>query len=303
VQLGATSLLRVDPATSEVVAAVEAGIPKVSFPALTADDGVVWLADQVGGTVSRFDADTATLTRTVAVAGSPRDIAVGAGAVWVIGTDQGEGTLVKIDAATGAKSGTFEVPYSDPVAVTADGSSVWIAAHDLEGNAVIRVDASDPTQITVTIPFETTLLDLASSPDGVWVTGGPVSASGPVPLTATRLDAETGRVVAAIDLGSQGFTGGGAIALAGDSGWVVGDDGVIRFDRRTDTVSTTIPFTGNDLYTIAADAAGVWVGAGDQPGRLLRIDPSTNAFVAELAELGRAAVVAVVVDDGIVWAY
>jgi predicted Ser/Thr protein kinase len=290
VQPGPTSLLRVDPATNEVVVAVEAGIPLLGFPALAVGDGAVWLADQVGHTVSRFDAETATLTRTVAVPGSPRDVAVGAGAVWVVGTDQGEGTLVTIDLGTGAIRGTFE-------------SSLWIAANDLDGNAVIRVDASEPTQIAATIPFETGLLDIATGEGGVWATAGGMGGSGPRPLTVTRLDSDTGRAVATIDLGRQNYTGGGSLAVAADTGWVIGDEGVIRFDTSTDTVSATIPFTGNDLYAIAADDAGVWVGAGDQPGRLVRIDPSTNAFVAELAELGKSTVLAVVVDKGTVWAY
>jgi DNA-binding beta-propeller fold protein YncE/predicted Ser/Thr protein kinase len=301
VQLGPTSLFRVDPATNEVVAAVEAGIPLLSFPALTAGDGVVWLADQVGHTVSRFDAATATLTRTVAVTGSPRDIAIGAGAVWVVGADQGEGTLVKIDPATGVIRATYGLAYSDPVGVTADETSVWIAANDLDGNAVVRLAASDATQM-IAIPFATALYDLATGPDGVWATSAQVGGAGAA-LTVTRLDAETGRAAATIELGRQGRTGGGSLALAGDSGWVIGDAGVVRFDTRTDSVSATIPFSGNDLYAIAADPAGVWVGAGDQPGRLVRIDPSTNAVVAELAELGKSTVLAVVVDDDTVWAY
>jgi predicted Ser/Thr protein kinase len=299
-----TSLIRIDAATNELVAAVEAGIPLLSFPALSAGDGVVWLADQVGHTVSRFDADTATLTRTVAVPGSPRDITVGAGAVWVVGTDQGKGNLVKIDPATGGVRGAFDLPYSDPVAVTADGTSVWIAANDLDGDAVLRVDASEPTQITATIPFDSALLDIAGDGAAVWATaGGASSGTVEAPVTITRIDAEADRPVATVDLGSGGGTGRGSLALVDASGWVIAGEGVVRFDTAADTVRTTIPFTGNDLYAIAANAAGVWVGAGDQPGRLLRIDPSTNAFVAELAELGKSTVLAVVVDDDTVWAY
>ena len=304
VQLGPTSLLRVDPATNEVVAAVEAGIPLVSFPALTAGDGAVWLADQVGHTVSRFDAETATLTRTVAVPGSPRDIAVGAGAVWVVGTDQGEGTLTKINPATGAIQGTFDLPYSDPVAVTVSGSSVWIAANDFDGNAVVEIASTEPGRIAETIPFDTALLDIAGGGGTVWATaGGTEAGTVEAMVTATRIDAEAGRRAATIDVGPGGFTGVGSLATVDGAGWVLAGDGVVRFDTSTDTVSATIPFTGNDLYAIAADAAGVWVGAGDQPGRLLRIDPGTNALVAELAELDKSTVLAVVVDKGTVWAY
>ena len=263
----------------------------------------MWLADQVGHTVSRFDAETATLTRTVAVPGSPRDIAVGAGAVWVVGTDQGEGTLTKINPATGAIQGTFDLPYSDPVAVAVSGSSVWIAANDFDGNAVVEIASTEPGRIAETIPFDTALLDIAGGGGTVWATaGGTEAGTVEAMVTATRIDAEAGRRVATIDVGPGGFTGTGSLATVDGAGWVVAGDGVVRFDTSTDTVSATIPFR-NDLYAIAADAAGVWVGAGDQPGRLYRIDPSTNAFVAELAELGKSTVLAVVVDNGTVWAY
>jgi hypothetical protein len=304
VQPGPTSLLSVDPATNEVVAAVEAGIPLLSFPALTAGNGVVWLADQVGHTVSRFDAITARLTRTVAVPGSPRDIAVGAGAVWVIGTDQGEGTLIKINPATGAIQGTFDLPYSDPVAVTVSRSSVWIAANDLDGNAVIRVDASEPAQVAATFAFNQGILDIAGGDAAVWATaGGSSGGTVEATVTVTRIDAGEDRAAATIDLGSGGGTGRGSLALVGEEGWVIAGEGVVRFDTKTDTVTTVIAFTGNDLYAIAADAAGVWVGAGDQPGRLLRIDPVGNTFTAQIDRLNKATVLAVAIGASGVWAY
>ena len=45
----------------------------------------VWVANAKDGTVSRIDPATNQVTATVRVGGSPRDVAVGSGRVWVAG--------------------------------------------------------------------------------------------------------------------------------------------------------------------------------------------------------------------------
>ena len=51
--------------------------------ALAASKGLVWVANRLDGTVSRIDAKTNRVTATVAVGDTAEDVAVGAGVVWV----------------------------------------------------------------------------------------------------------------------------------------------------------------------------------------------------------------------------
>jgi YVTN family beta-propeller protein len=45
--------------------------------------GAVWVANTVGGTVSRVDPGTNRVVATISVDASPNQIAVGEGSVWV----------------------------------------------------------------------------------------------------------------------------------------------------------------------------------------------------------------------------
>ena len=70
------------------------------------------MANAIDGTVSRIDPATARVTETIEIAGSPEDIVVGKGAVWVVAheitdaAEENDADTVKIGVLT-ACEGTF----------------------------------------------------------------------------------------------------------------------------------------------------------------------------------------------------
>jgi YVTN family beta-propeller protein len=75
---------------------------------------------------------------TIPVGLRPFRVAAGAGAIWV--TNRAEGTVSRIDPATGAVSGTFDGVGAGPSRVMVAQGSVWVT--DEDGRAVFRLDAA-----------------------------------------------------------------------------------------------------------------------------------------------------------------
>jgi serine/threonine-protein kinase len=295
--LGVASLVRIDPATDGPVAAISVGAPTIGLVSLTAGGGAAWLASPYGGTVSRIDTRTNEVTRTVSVPGSPTDVSVGAGGVWVVGYERGTSLLTRIDPAAGVVRRTFELPDGDPVGVAARGDSLWVAARSLSGSAVLRVRPAGG-DVAATIPIEGSVFGLAVGDGDVWAAAG----RNQEPATLTRIDAETGAVTATIDLGDQGVGNGAEpLAVAAGTAWVATGNTLTRVDTETLEV-TPIAIPRNEVYSVAADATGVWIAVGDQPGQVLRIDPATNAVIATV-DLARATVSSIAAGDGAVWAF
>ena len=57
------------------------------------------MLDPVDRTVSRIDPQADTVAQTIALGGQPSDLLLTAGSLWV--ADQGDGTVLRIDPATG----------------------------------------------------------------------------------------------------------------------------------------------------------------------------------------------------------
>ncbi len=92
------------------VAVIDPGSGKVGTPiavgvgpqAVAVGQAEVWIANTADRTVSRLDARTLTLTRTIPVGVYPSDVVVGDGAVWVPSGPLGQ--LVRIDPASNRAS-------------------------------------------------------------------------------------------------------------------------------------------------------------------------------------------------------
>jgi virginiamycin B lyase len=127
--------------------------------------------------------------------------------------------------------------------------------------------------------------------DAVWVTNGPKN-------TVHRLDANTNRVVAAIEVGKKPCSG---LAAGFGSVWVpnCGDKTLSRIDIATNRVVATLPFGPADSEGgIAAGPDAVWM-LTDVKGVLSRIDPATNKTVAEIAVTAGSA--SCIYAEGAVW--
>ncbi|WP_377644205.1 hypothetical protein [Oryzobacter terrae] len=121
-------LTRRDVGTGAVVATIPTGRGARFF---AVGEGAVWVQNNVDGTVSRVDPATNRVTATVVVDSGPvqgGDLAVGGGFVWARTSDA---LVAKIDPATATVVARYG-PAAGSGSVAADGSAVWISAHDVD---------------------------------------------------------------------------------------------------------------------------------------------------------------------------
>ena len=125
---GSNDVYWIDPATN-VATGVQTG---ATGPAWFSSQGdVLWVSNVPGGTVSRLDPSTGSVTATVKTGTQPVDGAVGPdGLVWI--PNLGDGTVSRIDPAAGKVSTTFQ-------SAPRRSSSTWPSAMrspDYGGNLV-----------------------------------------------------------------------------------------------------------------------------------------------------------------------
>jgi serine/threonine-protein kinase len=279
------SVVRIDPATNQPVAAVSLEGWSGTGP-IAVGGGAVWVANLLDGTVSRIDPDAGVVTKTVSVRGStaPLGIAVGDGTVWVAGSFEGTGTLTEIDAATGRVRRTYSFDRADPVGVALDAGAVWVSANDLEGPALLRLDPATGAQVAE-IPLPMQVGAVAAGEGSVWTASAPVSAGGAEPGSGAvwRIDPATNEIVATTDL-----TDVVALALGEGAVWIArgysGAVGAVRLDPATNAVVATVEAGSvgtSHTQIISVGAGAVWL-AGQIQGTVLRIDPATNTAAATI---------------------
>jgi YVTN family beta-propeller protein len=122
-------LLRIDPATRRVVAAVHiASVPgrRVAGPyGVAAGAGAIWVADSLANAVTRVDPAMNAVMATIPVGRRPTQIAVAKDAVWVL--EAGNRSIAHIDPRTNRVA--RRIPLGAPVAALAAGDgAVWAAA-------------------------------------------------------------------------------------------------------------------------------------------------------------------------------
>jgi YVTN family beta-propeller protein len=131
------SVMRIDPATNQVVATVP--IPYAN--GVTVGLGAVWVVS-TNGMVTRIDPATNQILATIPTQATGAFIATGNGAVWVTnpGTEgQADGSLSRIDPATNQVVARTAVG-SNPQELAVSGTNVWIG---MFGEAtVVRVSAT-----------------------------------------------------------------------------------------------------------------------------------------------------------------
>lgn len=128
------SVAVIDTATNTV----RTSIPVGAFPILAAAlDDTVYVSNAGSGTVSAIDSATDTVTATIAVGGAPAGIAAAVGRVYVVeGRSQ---AVTVIDAASNTVVDTITVGGGilTGVAVTDDGSTLFVNQSDTDTTAVI----------------------------------------------------------------------------------------------------------------------------------------------------------------------
>ncbi len=124
---GTKTLSRIDPASGDVLATVEAG-SGARFLAI--DEASVWVMNSGDGTVTRVDASTNTVLATIKVAEyevQGGDMAVGGGFAWARVSAE---LVAQIDPSTNSVVARYG-PSAGSGSVAADADAVWISAHDV----------------------------------------------------------------------------------------------------------------------------------------------------------------------------
>ena len=211
--------------------------------------------------------------------------------------------LRRLDPQTGEVVATIPIKdLSDAFTQVAFGAgSVWVSSGYYEmgpapkrqpGDAVFRIDPRT-NRVVDRIPVD--------PPSGLAFGHGSVWATSAGYGTVSRIDPETGEVVAKIKVGRGAFD----IAADESSGavWVAGgylpkdyggydfpkyseDRNLTRVDPATNRVVQEIPIEAHSHYggganNVAIGEGAVWVLSGD--GNLLKVDPATNEIAARVS--------------------
>jgi class 3 adenylate cyclase/outer membrane protein assembly factor BamB len=271
--------------------------------------------------VAVIDASANSVESVTPVGQTPTSIAVGAGAVWVLNSD--EQTVSRLNLKTGAKLRTDPAPAgATDLAVGAD--ALWVATNH---GAVVELDPSTGIRRkTITLHSSSVAASvpvagrLAADSASVWASApGVVSRLAPAPqrrsflpfccggLTLGRgsvwatdekgvveLDPTMGRRIRHVDLS---FFGTGLAAGAGFV-WVPNGRGdkLWRVNPATGTADDAIS-VGNNPAGVAVGEGSVWVASPS--GTVLRIDPGSDRVVKTIAVGGTPNGIAV--GAGKVW--
>jgi DNA-binding SARP family transcriptional activator len=238
----------------------------------------------VPNSVAAIDATTNRVLADTPVGNSPTTVAVGAGSVWALNSN--EQTLSRIDPAS--RKVIRVIPTTtraSEIAVSAD--AIWIAST----SPTLVVLNPDAPLIANVIPLPGVQNVLISGPGGRVAT-----ADGAVWATT---NAAVWRVVPPPRRRSVVIQRGccGPIAVGSESIWVASDFGIDRIDARVGTHQAHIglPFRPSG---IAIESHGVWL-TDALTDRVWRVDPRTNALEVSVQVGDHPS--AITVGAGAVW--
>jgi DNA-binding beta-propeller fold protein YncE len=193
---------------------------------------------------------------------APESIGVGLGAVWV--PNSADGTVSRIDPATGRVTATFPVSERNTrdhlgragLGVAVAGGALWVT--DQYHDRLLRLDPGTG-RVTRTI-------QMASDPLPIRAEGGRLWVAPMVDRRLYGLDPATGRVTNRISLGPGAAGPGGgeprltpALAVDGQTAWaattIQGRLVLVRVDLRAGRVTGELPLRGRvlGLVLVAGD--------------------------------------------------
>jgi YVTN family beta-propeller protein len=234
---------------------------------------------------------------TVGTGGFSYDMVAGAGALWVVGSDE----VTRIDPATNSVTARIPVAAtgSGPAAVAAGAGAVWVPV--AVPAALWGIDPAG-NKVTARIPLGGPLrgsISVSAAGDTAWVACCGEARAG-LPASSGRLlrvDLRRKRVVADIHLPANPAS----IAADSTGAWVATADGqVLMVSRKRNRVVATIDAGGplGFSQTIAVGPSGVWL-ADPFDEQVVRIHPKTRRVMARIPA-GAATTLAVTRDA--VWA-
>lgn len=237
----------------------------------------MWASDVQNTTLLRIDPETNTVTKRIRIGKPLRFVdnqdqvdgwlTVADGFVWA--TDQDHDRIVRVSPGSGRVVATVHVPSPWDIAV-ADGS-VWVP--EFEPYAVVRID--EKTNRIVKRWPAVGPTSVAAGAGSIWVVAHRANH-------VLRIDPTTNRIIAAITL--EKATSPERIFFLFGSAWV--SDGnetnnqLLRIDPATNRVSAVI-HTPHAYFGNFALSDGRWLWALSPIGLVTKIDPQTNAVVAQ----------------------
>ena len=229
--------------------------------------GAVWVSNRSDGTVSRIDAHTHVVVRTIAVGSSPNAITITGEDVWVV--NGGDGTVSEVDAASDRVVRAPIRVGNMPTAIASGPSGVWVA--NTADDTVSRID---PSTGKVSSPIA-----VGAEPDGIAVGRHTVWVTNRQDGTVSRIDPTTGNAASPIAVGA----GPKGIAVRNNAVWVANSDeqSVDRIDPGNGDVVATI-HVGDGPNSIVAGPDAIWV-TDEYDGTVARIDPANNRNAAMIA--------------------
>ena len=276
----------------------------------------------VPNSLAAIDPKTDAPLADIPVGNTPTEIAVGAGSVWVLNSN--EQNVSRVDPATMTVLRDIPTPMA-ATGIAVRNGFVWASgAHDL-----VRINPNLPVDpVSVKLPANRNplarieLATVAATPSGVWAgTTDAVVRVAPAPKEQVVL-AETGCCTpVAVGLGSV-WTGGdfgvdrvsavsaareahislpfhpGAIAVGAGTVWVADESGerIWQIDPKLNAVGGTVQ-VGAHPADIALGYGSLWVASSD--GSVVRIAAATGRVVARIAVGGTPRGIAV--GFGKVW--
>jgi DNA-binding beta-propeller fold protein YncE len=265
---------------------------------LTPDEGLEAIPNSVGA----VDPISLELTSVSSVGNTPTDVAASEEWVWVINSNDGAGTISRIDARTRRLASTFSVAGT-PRTIVAAFDSLWVGT--TEGR-VHRVEpGTDLVETSWTLPNAGESTAFASDVGAGWLADAPTAIWAGSSRALSRIDPATSQLQPHVSaawgpmaygygslwilgrelermstattgpVGSVDIAGGSDIATGFGSVWVA-DDGerkVLRVDPHREEIMRTYD-VGGSPFGVAVGAGAVWVASDD--GTVLRIDPKTD---------------------------
>jgi DNA-binding beta-propeller fold protein YncE len=279
--LTGNSLVRIDPATNQLKAAIKMG----SNPTrVVVGERDIWVADDGDRTLAQISPEANAVVTTVewsASAGSLLlEMAFGDGAIWMIHqestTFQSYSSVWTYDPRTRILRRALRTRNDrDLHGVAVRRGYLWAGTIPSGRTEIVKIQPvtreilwRTPVGIKGSAPQQAALpgnvILLALGQDAVWIAIDH-------PNSVWRLDTRTGKVLATIKLGFSPA----AIAVGETGVWITDplSDSVVRIDPNTDHVAETFR-VGRTPEHLAVGAGSVWT-ANTRDGTVSRIDPKT----------------------------
>lgn len=231
---GTPNLVRIDPATNEVVATIP--VPDRLCQGFVVAPDAVWVC--TADALVRVDPTTNEITTSVPIKSQQTfyQLASGGGAVWALAsTKMLTDTVVRLDPATESTT-TFQM--SGSVGTLAYGfDALWLTI-PAEGK-VVRLDPASGDARVVASGLPTPRVVAAGS-QSLWVSvhGGQEDHAGPGDPQVVRIDPISGEVLAEIVIGDDGGPQYGVELWAGEGGVLVRSSRpwLVRIDESTNEI-------------------------------------------------------------------